>query len=30
VGAVFGNFAPTVNTCLATCNAPDWFHKGAS
>jgi peptide/nickel transport system substrate-binding protein len=30
VGTVFGNFAATVNTCLATCNAPDWFHKGAS
>ena len=26
----FGNFFPTVNTCLATCNADDWFHKGAS
>jgi peptide/nickel transport system substrate-binding protein len=30
VGNAFGNFNATVNTCLATCNAPDWFHKGAS
>jgi peptide/nickel transport system substrate-binding protein len=30
VGAAFGNFTPTVNTCLATCTAPDWFHKGVS
>ncbi|HYM50882.1 MAG TPA: peptide ABC transporter substrate-binding protein [Candidatus Limnocylindrales bacterium] len=30
VGTAFGNFNPTVNTCLATCNAPDWFHRGAS
>ncbi|HEV2217315.1 MAG TPA: hypothetical protein VGV88_07050, partial [Candidatus Dormibacteraeota bacterium] len=22
----FGNFAATVNSCLATCNAPDWFN----
>ena len=28
--AAFGNFNPSVNTCLATCNAPDWFHKGVS
>jgi ABC-type transport system substrate-binding protein len=27
----FGNFAPSVNTCLGTCNAPDWFNtKGKS
>lgn len=26
----FGNFVPTVNTCLATCNAADWYHKGKS
>jgi peptide/nickel transport system substrate-binding protein len=27
----FGNFAPAVNTCLATCNAADWFNtKGKS
>jgi len=27
----FGNFFPTVNTCLATCNASDWFNtKGKS
>jgi peptide/nickel transport system substrate-binding protein len=30
VGNTVGNFSPTVNTCLATCNAPDWFHKGAA
>ena len=30
VGNAFGNFFPTVNTCLSTCNATDWFHKGAS
>ncbi|MDQ6919077.1 MAG: peptide ABC transporter substrate-binding protein [Candidatus Dormibacteraeota bacterium] len=24
----FGNFAPTVNTCLAVCNATDWFKVG--
>jgi peptide/nickel transport system substrate-binding protein len=30
VDNLFQNFNPTVNTCLATCNAPDWFHKGAS
>lgn len=30
VDNVFGNFFPSVNTCLATCNAPDWYHKGAS
>jgi peptide/nickel transport system substrate-binding protein len=29
--ANFGNFAPTVNLCLATCNAADWFNtKGKS
>jgi len=22
----FGNFAPSVNTCLATCNAADWYN----
>ena len=22
----FGNFAPAVNSCLATCNAADWFN----
>jgi peptide/nickel transport system substrate-binding protein len=22
----FGNFAPSVNTCLAVCNAADWFN----
>jgi peptide/nickel transport system substrate-binding protein len=27
----FGNFMPTVNTCLAVCNAADWFNtKGKS
>ena len=27
----FGNFAAAVNTCLATCNAADWFNtKGKS
>jgi ABC-type transport system substrate-binding protein len=26
----FGNFFPTANTCISTCNAPDWFRKGAS
>ncbi len=27
----FGNFAASVNTCLATCNAADWFNtKGKS
>ena len=27
----FGNFMATVNTCLATCNAADWFNtKGKS
>jgi peptide/nickel transport system substrate-binding protein len=27
----YGNFAPAVNTCLATCNAADWFNtKGKS
>jgi peptide/nickel transport system substrate-binding protein len=27
----FGNFAPTVNLCVATCNAADWFNtKGKS
>ncbi len=27
----FGNFAPSVNTCLAVCNAADWFNtKGKS
>src|SRR5438270_5926048 len=30
VSNTFGNFFPTVNTCLAVCNADDWFHKGAS
>ena len=25
--ANFGNFAPSVNTCLAICNATDWFNK---
>lgn len=25
----FGNFAPMVNTCLAVCNAVDWFRKSA-
>jgi len=25
--ANFGNFAPSVNTCLAVCNATDWFNK---
>jgi peptide/nickel transport system substrate-binding protein len=30
VGNNFGNFFPNVNTCLATCNAADWFRKGAS
>ena len=24
----FGNFAPSVNTCLAVCNATDWFKVG--
>jgi peptide/nickel transport system substrate-binding protein len=24
----FGNFTPAVNTCLATCNATDWFKVG--
>jgi len=29
--ANFGNFAPVVNTCLAVCNAADWFNtKGKS
>jgi peptide/nickel transport system substrate-binding protein len=27
----FGNFAPMVNSCLATCNAADWYNtKGKS
>ena len=27
----FGNFAPSVNTCLAVCNVADWFNtKGKS
>jgi peptide/nickel transport system substrate-binding protein len=27
----FGNFAPSVNTCLAVCNGADWFNtKGKS
>ena len=30
VGNNFGNFFPTANTCVSTCNAPDWFRKGAS
>lgn len=30
VSNAFGNFFPAVNTCLSTCNAADWFHKGAS
>jgi peptide/nickel transport system substrate-binding protein len=30
VGANFGNFFPAANTCLSTCNAPDWYRKGAS
>jgi peptide/nickel transport system substrate-binding protein len=30
VGNNFGNFFPTANTCISTCNAPDWFKKGAS
>jgi hypothetical protein len=30
VGSNFGNFFPTANTCVSTCNAPDWFKKGAS
>ncbi|HYM49354.1 MAG TPA: peptide ABC transporter substrate-binding protein [Candidatus Limnocylindrales bacterium] len=30
VDTFFGNFTPSVNTCLATCNAPDWYHHGAS
>jgi peptide/nickel transport system substrate-binding protein len=30
VGNNFGNFFPTANTCLSTCNAPDWYRKGAS
>jgi peptide/nickel transport system substrate-binding protein len=25
--ANFGNFAPTVNLCVAVCNAADWFNK---
>jgi hypothetical protein len=25
----FGNFTPSVNSCIAVCNAADWFH-GAS
>lgn len=28
--ANFGNFMPAVNTCLAVCNAADWFHVGKS
>lgn len=24
----FGNFTPSVNTCLAVCNATDWFKVG--
>jgi len=24
----FGNFTPSVNTCLAICNATDWFKVG--
>jgi peptide/nickel transport system substrate-binding protein len=27
VGQFFGNFFPTVNPCLATCNAADWYRK---
>ena len=30
VGNNFGNFFPTANTCISTCNAPDWYRKGAS
>jgi peptide/nickel transport system substrate-binding protein len=30
VGNNFGNFAASVNTCLAVCNAADWFKKGVS
>jgi peptide/nickel transport system substrate-binding protein len=30
VGNNFGNFFPTANTCISTCNAPDWYKKGAS
>ena len=30
VGANFGNFYPVPNTCVSTCNAPDWYKKGAS
>jgi peptide/nickel transport system substrate-binding protein len=30
VGNNFGNFFPTANTCVSTCNAPDWYRKGAS
>jgi peptide/nickel transport system substrate-binding protein len=26
----FGNFFPSVNTCLAVCTAADWYRKGAS
>ncbi|HEX3630175.1 MAG TPA: peptide ABC transporter substrate-binding protein [Candidatus Dormibacteraeota bacterium] len=30
VGNNFGNFYPTANTCVSTCNAADWYKKGAS
>jgi peptide/nickel transport system substrate-binding protein len=30
VGNNFGNFYPAANTCVSTCNAADWFKKGAS
>jgi len=30
VGSNWGNFFPTANTCVSTCNAPDWYKKGAS
>jgi len=31
VASNFGNFAAAVNTCVATCNAADWFNtKGKS
>lgn len=30
VGNNFGNFFPTANTCISTCNGADWFKKGAS
>jgi peptide/nickel transport system substrate-binding protein len=30
VGNNFGNFFPTANTCVSTCNAADWYKKGAS